>query len=172
VSRMYWLFPKLRDALVQLSYLPRAFAFAVPLHSLVSPCRVLRNRKSMVYEIQSCFEGRRVMEQETYGHDTFLSPFTWRYGSQEMRRLWSEEHKRRLWWGAHPHRVVDLTIALATCYTIPVGRPLFHPVGRCDYERVSCARRKGKEAPRCSQLCGRCPCQVRGVPASPSNAPG
>jgi adenylosuccinate lyase len=37
------------------------------------------------------------MEQETYSHDTFLSPFTWRYGSQEMRRVWSEEHKRRLW---------------------------------------------------------------------------
>ncbi|HYN88762.1 MAG TPA: adenylosuccinate lyase, partial [Ardenticatenaceae bacterium] len=26
-----------------------------------------------------------------------LSPFTWRYGSDTMRRLWSEEHKRRLW---------------------------------------------------------------------------
>lgn len=37
------------------------------------------------------------MDRETYGYDTFLSPFTWRYGSQEMRRLWSEEHKRRLW---------------------------------------------------------------------------
>ena len=37
------------------------------------------------------------MKQETYGYDTFLSPFTWRYGSQEMRRLWSEGHKRRLW---------------------------------------------------------------------------
>jgi len=37
------------------------------------------------------------MEQETYGYDTFLSPFTWRYGSREMRRLWSEEHKRQLW---------------------------------------------------------------------------
>jgi hypothetical protein len=23
------------------------------------------------------------MEQETYGYDTFLFPFTWRYGSQE-----------------------------------------------------------------------------------------
>ena len=32
-----------------------------------------------------------------YDHDTYLSPFTWRYGSQEMRRIWSEEHKRRLW---------------------------------------------------------------------------
>ena len=37
------------------------------------------------------------MEQGTFGHDTFLSPFTWRYGSQEMRKLWSEEYKRRLW---------------------------------------------------------------------------
>ena len=31
-----------------------------------------------------------------FGHDRFVSPFTWRYGSQEMRRLWSEEHRRRL----------------------------------------------------------------------------
>ena len=29
--------------------------------------------------------------------DTYLSPFTWRYGSQEMRRVWSEENKRLLW---------------------------------------------------------------------------
>lgn len=28
---------------------------------------------------------------------TYLSPFSWRYGSHEMRRLWSEEHKRELW---------------------------------------------------------------------------
>jgi adenylosuccinate lyase len=33
----------------------------------------------------------------TFNHDTYLSPFTWRYGSPEMRRLWSEAHKRRLW---------------------------------------------------------------------------
>jgi adenylosuccinate lyase len=32
-----------------------------------------------------------------FTHDTYLSPFTWRYGSPEMRRLWSEAHKRRLW---------------------------------------------------------------------------
>ncbi len=31
-----------------------------------------------------------------FDHETFISPFTWRYGSDEMRRLWSEEHKRRL----------------------------------------------------------------------------
>ena len=30
-------------------------------------------------------------------YSTYLSPFSWRYGSDEMRRLWSEEHKRRLW---------------------------------------------------------------------------
>jgi len=34
---------------------------------------------------------------KSYTHNTFLSPFTWRYGSPEMRRLWSEQHKRRLW---------------------------------------------------------------------------
>lgn len=33
----------------------------------------------------------------TFSHDTYLSPFTWRYGSTEMRRVWSEKHKRRLW---------------------------------------------------------------------------
>jgi adenylosuccinate lyase len=32
-----------------------------------------------------------------YGYDTYLSPLTWRYGSDEMRRIWSEAHKRRLW---------------------------------------------------------------------------
>jgi len=32
-----------------------------------------------------------------YDHGTFLSPLTWRYGSDEMRRIWSEENKRRLW---------------------------------------------------------------------------
>jgi adenylosuccinate lyase len=32
-----------------------------------------------------------------FSHQTYLSPFTWRYGSEEMRRLWSEAHKRGLW---------------------------------------------------------------------------
>ncbi len=30
-------------------------------------------------------------------YETYLSPFTWRYGSQEMRQIWSESHKRRMW---------------------------------------------------------------------------
>ncbi len=29
--------------------------------------------------------------------DTYLSPFTWRYGTPAMRRLWSEANKRLLW---------------------------------------------------------------------------
>lgn len=32
----------------------------------------------------------------TFHHDTYISPLTWRYGSQAMRHLWSEHHKRRL----------------------------------------------------------------------------
>lgn len=34
---------------------------------------------------------------EQYTHDTYLSPFTWRYGSDAMREIWSLAHKRRLW---------------------------------------------------------------------------
>jgi adenylosuccinate lyase len=33
----------------------------------------------------------------SFDHDVFLSPFTWRYGSAEMRQLWSLRHTRRLW---------------------------------------------------------------------------
>jgi adenylosuccinate lyase len=30
-------------------------------------------------------------------YDTYLSPFSWRYASPEMRRVWSERNKRLLW---------------------------------------------------------------------------
>ncbi len=30
-------------------------------------------------------------------YDNYQSPFTWRYASPEMRRIWSEAHRRRLW---------------------------------------------------------------------------
>ena len=33
----------------------------------------------------------------SFSHDTVLSPFTWRYGSDAMRSIWSESHKRKLW---------------------------------------------------------------------------
>ncbi len=32
----------------------------------------------------------------TFDHDTYLSPLTWRYGSDAMRVIWSETQKRRL----------------------------------------------------------------------------
>lgn len=32
-----------------------------------------------------------------FGYDGYLSPFTWRYGSKEMRELFSEEEKRARW---------------------------------------------------------------------------
>ncbi len=33
----------------------------------------------------------------SFSHETYLSPMTWRYGSEAMRRVWSEVEKRRLW---------------------------------------------------------------------------
>jgi len=32
-----------------------------------------------------------------YNHETYLSPFTWRYGSDAMRHIWSLAHQRRTW---------------------------------------------------------------------------
>ena len=32
-----------------------------------------------------------------FDHAVYLSPFTWRYGSEEMRHIWSEVHRRRTW---------------------------------------------------------------------------
>lgn len=36
-------------------------------------------------------------QPNVFSHDSFLSPFTWRYGSDAMRAIWSEVHKRRVW---------------------------------------------------------------------------
>lgn len=36
------------------------------------------------------------MPQLSFTHETYLSPFTWRYGSDAMHEIWSEVHKRRL----------------------------------------------------------------------------
>lgn len=33
---------------------------------------------------------------QSFTHDTYISPFTWRYGSDSMRSVFSEEHKRKL----------------------------------------------------------------------------
>lgn len=37
------------------------------------------------------------MPEENFGYETFLSPFTWRYGSTEMRKIFSEKNYRALW---------------------------------------------------------------------------
>ena len=37
------------------------------------------------------------MKEDSFGYDTFLSPFTWRYGSREMRQLFSERSRRSNW---------------------------------------------------------------------------
>lgn len=34
---------------------------------------------------------------ENYTHETYLSPYTWRYGGETMRAVWSLAHQRRLW---------------------------------------------------------------------------
>ena len=34
---------------------------------------------------------------DTPDFESYLSPLSWRYASDEMRRIWSEAHKRRLW---------------------------------------------------------------------------
>ncbi len=34
---------------------------------------------------------------QSFDHETYLSPFTWRYGSDAMRAVWSEANKRRQW---------------------------------------------------------------------------
>ena len=32
----------------------------------------------------------------SFDHQTYISPYSWRYGSPAMRQIWSETHKRRL----------------------------------------------------------------------------
>ena len=70
-----------------------------------------------------------------YDYKTYLSPLTWRYGSDKMRHIWSEENKRRIWrriWVAlaeaqselglvTPEQVADLQ---AHASDVDVGRAL------------------------------------------------
>jgi adenylosuccinate lyase len=37
------------------------------------------------------------MREQFFDHSTFLSPFSWRYGSDAMRQVWSLKHQRLLW---------------------------------------------------------------------------
>lgn len=52
-----------------------------------------------------------------FDYSTYLSPFTWRYGSEEMRSIWSEVNKRRIWrkiWVELAHEQHKLGIVSAT----------------------------------------------------------
>ncbi|MDA4135356.1 MAG: adenylosuccinate lyase, partial [Thaumarchaeota archaeon] len=40
---------------------------------------------------------KKETHEESFGYDTFLSPFTWRYGSGEMRVIFSELARRGSW---------------------------------------------------------------------------
>jgi adenylosuccinate lyase len=49
-------------------------------------------------------------------YSSYQSPFSWRYGSTEMRRIWSEENKRLLWrqlWVAMAETQVDFGLVSA-----------------------------------------------------------
>ncbi len=49
-------------------------------------------------------------------YSSYQSPFSWRYGSTEMRRIWSEENKRLLWrrlWVAMAEAQVDFGLVSA-----------------------------------------------------------
>jgi len=37
------------------------------------------------------------LKDGAYGYESYLSPFTWRYGSEEMRKLFSETRRRATW---------------------------------------------------------------------------
>jgi adenylosuccinate lyase len=52
-----------------------------------------------------------------FDHKTYLSSLTWRYGSDQMRRLWSEEYKRLLWrriWVALAEAQAEFGLVAAT----------------------------------------------------------
>jgi adenylosuccinate lyase len=38
-----------------------------------------------------------IMNEKQLDYDNYLSPFSWRYGSDEMRSIWSEVNKRKIW---------------------------------------------------------------------------
>ena len=51
-----------------------------------------------------------------YAADTYLSPFTWRYGTDEMRSVWSIHHQREIWrriWVAMAEVQADLGLVNA-----------------------------------------------------------
>ncbi|MCL5432489.1 MAG: adenylosuccinate lyase [Patescibacteria group bacterium] len=46
---------------------------------------------------QEATEMKLLKPNLNFDYETYLSPFTWRYGSKEMREIWSDVNRRRLW---------------------------------------------------------------------------
>lgn len=53
--------------------------------------------RSFNLEGDYCSYEKQGIRMTHFTHETFLSPFTWRYGSDEMRELWSLGYQRRVW---------------------------------------------------------------------------
>ena len=79
-----------------------------------------------------------------FSHDTFISPFTWRYGSSEMRSIFSERHKRELlrnrWESIDSAMIGDVILPPISVYSL--GGYYFVRDGN---HRVSVARSMGVE---------------------------
>jgi adenylosuccinate lyase len=71
--------------------------------------------------------------------DTYQSPFSWRYGSPEMRRIWSEGEKRRLW------RRIWLALAETQAYFRLVSEEQLNDLRR-NVEKVDLERALALEA--------------------------
>lgn len=71
--------------------------------------------------------------------DGYQSPFSWRYGSPEMRQIWGEEEKRRLW------RRIWLALAETQAHFGLVGEEQVNDLRR-NVERIDLARAQEIEA--------------------------
>ncbi len=54
-------------------------------------------RNDMPEQLPTFNEKQAHAMTQQFTHEIYLSPFTWRYGSDEMRHVWSEVHKRQVW---------------------------------------------------------------------------
>lgn len=71
---------------------------SMPKAALLGHFRLRYNTSYLVERrARHTFGGHGMSDRAAFTHETFLSPFTWRYGSDKMRAIWSEEHKHRLW---------------------------------------------------------------------------
>jgi len=69
------------------------------------------------------------LKDGAYGYDSYLSPFTWRYGGEEMRELFSETRRRATW------RKVWLSLAEAESGVGLVSRKELEGIRRASGEK-------------------------------------